>query len=531
MKCSEFDQLLVAYLDGEVLSVERAEIEAHLSICHRCRAELEGFSVGQKSFRKALDVICAGADLSPDAWARMEQRLSGEKQLKPSLFFRAKLKLTRVTNIGGFVARQPKWKMATVGMSIVALIAVLSVTIPETSEKPGTKDATAIATPMPEAPPTPFEVPTPSPTISPASGPKGNRVTVEGGNITPTALDSSGNIGAGVVVAGVGGGGIRSPYSLTFPQGITLYSNGSLAADRMIVQTGNINLKVIDVAETLESIKRITASLGGYVVSSSWQGEENTNSANISIRVTAEKYDSATGSLRDLAIEVLSENTLAQDVTEEYTDLDAQLRNLEATESRYLALLEKAESVEEMLEVEEVLSETRGRIEQTEGRMQYLERTSATSLIDIYLAEESELDVDFTVGIIQAETGEWVRFSNETSGGSGPYGYHWDFGDGTTSTERSPGSHKYDKSGEYTVSLTVTDSKGNTDTETKEEYITIVGDGGWSAGDIVESAWDGIVSFGHGIAHVMIWVGVLSVIWLPIVLMVILGMRRWRRGH
>jgi len=52
------------------------------------------------------------------------------------------------------------------------------------------------------------------------------------------------------------------------------------------------------------------------------------------------------------------------------------------------------------------------------------------------------------------------------------YGWRWNFGDGTTSTVQNP-SHTYQAPGVYTVSLTVIDELGNTDTETKEQYIII----------------------------------------------------------
>ena len=166
----------------------------------------------------------------------------------------------------------------------------------------------------------------------------------------------------------------------------------TFVTDRMIVQTGNMTLKVSDIATTLENIKEITANLEGYVVASNLSGGEKQVSATISIRVPAHQFESAAMSLRDLAIEVLFENTESDDVTEEYTDLEAQLRNLEATENRYLELLERAETIEEMLKVEGMISQTRGKIEQTVGRMQYLERTSATSLITISLVEEAPLE-------------------------------------------------------------------------------------------------------------------------------------------
>ena len=364
--------------------------------------------------------------------------------------------------------------------------------------------------------------------------PQDSREEVQYGDSSPSALQGPagprGVPGAQVEILGSG-----FDLAMPMPEGITIGGydftgddSGEFAlTDRMIVRTGNMNLKVSDVAETLDQIKAITQSLGGYVVYSDWQGGERENTANISIRVPTGEYDVATMSLRDLAIEVLYESTQAEDVTEEYSDLDAQLRNLEAAESRYLELLEKAETVEDMLKVEEKISETRGRIERIQGRMQYLEQTSATSLINIYLVEEAPLEADFEVNKIKVEVGESAIFTNRAIGGSSPYGYSWDFGDGDTDTSRNPDGQIYDKAGKYTVTFTVTDGKGNEATETKEDYITVVGESGWSAGDIVEGAWNGLVSFSHFLAHIGIWIGILSIIWVPIVLIVIGIM--WRR--
>ncbi len=303
----------------------------------------------------------------------------------------------------------------------------------------------------------------------------------------------------------------------------------SLVTERMIVQTGNLNLKVTNVAQTMNTIKEIAQSSGGYVDSSKWNNDERQNSATISIRVPAEKYDSAIELLRKLALEILHESTQVQDVTEEYTDLAAQLRNLEATESRYLDLLEKAETVEEMLEIEQMISKTRGNIEQIKGRMQYLEHTSATSFIEIDLIEESELIADFTTNSIEVRQDTEVWFINETTGGSAPYGFHWDFGDGSIDTDRDPRPHDYTKAGKYTISLIVTDSKGNTNTQTKVDYITVVTKPGWSAGDIVQSAWHGLIDIGHFLVHIGIWLTVFSVIWVPATLFVFL-FKHYRRS-
>ena len=161
--------------------------------------------------------------------------------------------------------------------------------------------------------------------------------------------------------------------------------------ERKIVKTGHITLEVGNIAETMDEIADMADELNGYVVSSHKYEHERGVSGSILIRVPSERFEQAFAKLRQLAIAVPYETTTAMDVTEEYIDLEARLRNLLATEAQYLALMEKAETVDEMLMVQRELSNVRGEIERIEGRMKYLERTSEMSLIEVNLQETKGL--------------------------------------------------------------------------------------------------------------------------------------------
>lgn len=159
----------------------------------------------------------------------------------------------------------------------------------------------------------------------------------------------------------------------------------STAEERMIVRNGDMSLVVEDVTDARDEIAQLAARLGGWVVSSRISGEEEEMRGWISIRVPDETFDQALTELRGLAVRVTSESTSSQDITEEYVDLQSRLKNAEATESQYLALLEKAVTVEDTLKIYDALTQIRYEIEQIKGRMQYLERISAMSLISIDL--------------------------------------------------------------------------------------------------------------------------------------------------
>jgi len=159
----------------------------------------------------------------------------------------------------------------------------------------------------------------------------------------------------------------------------------STVEERMIVRTGEMALVVEDVVDAQDEIAQLAVRFDGYVVSSRISGEEQDRRGWISIRVPDNKFEQALAEFRELAVRVTSESTDSQDVTEEYVDLKSRLKNAEATESQYLALLEKAEDVEDILRIYDSLSRVRSEIEQIKGRMQYLERTSSMSLIAVRL--------------------------------------------------------------------------------------------------------------------------------------------------
>jgi hypothetical protein len=294
-------------------------------------------------------------------------------------------------------------------------------------------------------------------------------------------------------------------------------------SDRMVIRSASMALVVEDVNDSLANITDLAGTFGGYVVNSDIREDQNRLYASVSFRVDANRFNEALQALRDLAVDVRSESTSGQDVTEEYVDLDARLRNLQASEAQLLELMKQAGDVSEILDVQRELTDTRGQIEQIKGRMQYLQQSSALAFINVSL-EQSALALEFTATVRTVKEGQKVQFIPTISGGFSPYSYEWDFGDGGTSTEGAP-THAYRREGTYTVGLNIKDDKGNTAVSERKDYITVLS--GWDSGNVASGAWNGLVAFGHVIVNIIIWLGIFSPVW--IIILVILYFAWWRR--
>ena len=305
-------------------------------------------------------------------------------------------------------------------------------------------------------------------------------------------------------------------------QGGSAY-DGVSASERMVIRSAYLSLVVDNVSASVTQISSLANSFGGYVVSSNIGEQQNRLYANISFRVDADRFNEALQALRNLAVDVRSESTSGEDVTEEYIDLDARLRNLEASEAQLLDLMTQAGTVEEILKVQQQLVNTREDIEQTKGRMQYLEQSAALSYFDVSL-EQSLLSVEFVAYNRTAGEDEGIQFESTISGGFSPYTYEWNFGDGKTSTEANP-VHAYNDSGVYTVTLIVKDDKDHSAEFSRADYISV--SASWTASNTAGSAWKGLVALGHFFINLFIWLGYFSPLWIAILL--ILYFTWWRK--
>jgi hypothetical protein len=105
------------------------------------------------------------------------------------------------------------------------------------------------------------------------------------------------------------------------------------------------------------------------------------------------RYEEVRTGIRRLALRIASEKIEAQDVTRQYVDQAANLRNLRAEESQYLAILKQARTVKDMLDVSEKLSAVRGQIEQQQAEFAALSKQIETVAINITMRTEVETRV------------------------------------------------------------------------------------------------------------------------------------------
>ncbi len=162
---------------------------------------------------------------------------------------------------------------------------------------------------------------------------------------------------------------------------------------RVILREGWMDAEVADVLTAMAEARAIAERMGGRVDGSSVSGggeyEDSYTYATLRLRVPSAAFDRTIEELRGLG-EVLSEQSQSTDVTEEYVDLEARLRNLRAVEERLLSFLDRAEDVEDLLSVQRELASTQGEIERVTGRMNYLSALADESLLTLNLTQTLE---------------------------------------------------------------------------------------------------------------------------------------------
>jgi hypothetical protein len=149
------------------------------------------------------------------------------------------------------------------------------------------------------------------------------------------------------------------------------------------VTSGSFDTKLADVRALVE---REQGFIAGTDAQSSSQTDDRIRSGVVTFMVPADKFDATIDELSKLG-KVQNEHLTGQDVSAQYVDLQARLANEEAQRNAMIALLAKAQTVNEIIAVQNQLGQITGQIEQLKGQIQYIDHNVAFSTITVQMTE------------------------------------------------------------------------------------------------------------------------------------------------
>jgi len=204
------------------------------------------------------------------------------------------------------------------------------------------------------------------------------------------------------------------------------YTNGEVAGERHVrhvIRNGSIELTVLDTREKIRDIHNIAEEAGGVISNSNiYEMREGQYGANLTLRIPENNFSRVMNELETLG-KARNIQTGSDDVTMQYVDLESRLNNQKAQEERLIEILEMAETVEDVLEIERELYRVRGEIESMTAQLNHLDDLVSLATIHVNLREEAIPTGELTTGpfeglwsrIVQTFTGSINFILNATS--------------------------------------------------------------------------------------------------------------------
>ncbi len=172
--------------------------------------------------------------------------------------------------------------------------------------------------------------------------------------------------------------------------------DGQSSMQKKIITTVNLVLLVYDVDKAVLEIENILKGVEGYIQAANlWHTNEQPQGSLV-LRLSAEMVEESLPRLEALG-HVENKSIARQDVAEKYYDTEARKNNLKKQEERYLELLSKANTVKDMLEIENQLTQVRGEIESFEAMLKLLNSQVDLATINLELRSPQGLPTGETL--------------------------------------------------------------------------------------------------------------------------------------
>ncbi|HUT75126.1 MAG TPA: DUF4349 domain-containing protein [Armatimonadota bacterium] len=191
---------------------------------------------------------------------------------------------------------------------------------------------------------------------------------------------------------------------------------------RQLILTAAITLEVEDVRAAYDRIQVVAASEGALVTAASLQAaparvvddrqQPGYGHASVVLRVPQSRFHAVRqrllGLAPDLGGKVAHDEVTSQDVTEEYVDLQARLRNWRAQEAQLLEVMRQARKIPDILAVRNQLAQVQQEIERLSGRLRFLENRVELSTITIEVNQTGAGPAPVTIASTWKNAGRWV---------------------------------------------------------------------------------------------------------------------------
>lgn len=171
-------------------------------------------------------------------------------------------------------------------------------------------------------------------------------------------------------------------------------TSSALPENRKLVQTVNMNVETENLDIVLQQINDRIAVLGGYIENSNIQngstynGNRNRN-ATVTVRVPSKDLEAFLNKIDEVSNIVSSQKTV-EDVTLNYIATESRLKALQAEEARLLELIAKAETLDDLLTIEQRLTDVRTDIEQVASALRVFDNQVDYATIHLRISEVKE---------------------------------------------------------------------------------------------------------------------------------------------
>jgi hypothetical protein len=152
--------------------------------------------------------------------------------------------------------------------------------------------------------------------------------------------------------------------------------------ERKVIRSGSMRFEVDDLDQARQRILAQVQAHGGHVEGDDRSDRGSSVDLSMRVRIPADRFDAFLGTLQPLG-ELLDQQISATDVTAQWVDVEARLAAKRKVEERYLAIVDQARTVAEILEVERELGNIRAEIESMEAQMNALKDQVGMSTLTI----------------------------------------------------------------------------------------------------------------------------------------------------